>query len=234
MTKFKEIKVKNIEYLDEKETTYDVQIEDSHHYILDNGIISHNTQDLFPQAVQSGGEGINYSASVIVYLSIAKLKTGSEDDLDLGSSGVVVTAKSRKNRIAKPKKVKFEIDHTKGVNPYKGLDFFCTPENFETVGIAKLKSNVDKKTGEITYTPGTRYYIRHLDKYVFDKGLYNSQVFNKDVIDALEPIIYDYFKYASYDEYQEELEKLEEEYSKFEQTDEHFDIDLDDDTKLFE
>jgi len=51
MTKFKEIKVKNIEYLDEKETTYDVQIEDSHHYILDNGIISHNTQDLFPQAV---------------------------------------------------------------------------------------------------------------------------------------------------------------------------------------
>jgi len=234
MNNFKEVKIKKIEYLEKKEPTYDVQIEDSHHYILDNGIVSHNTQDMFPQAKQSGGEGINYSASVIVYLSIAKLKDIESDDLSLGSSGVIVTAKSRKNRIAKPKKVKFEIDHTKGVNPYKGLDYFCTVENFETVGIAKVKRIVDKKTGEITYTSGSRYYIRHLDKYVYDKGLYNSQVFNQDVIDALEPIIYDYFKYASYDEYQKELEQLEEEYSKFEQQDEHFDIDLDDDTKLFE
>jgi len=194
------------------------------------------TQDLFPQMVQSGGEGLNYSASIIVYLTIAKLKTGNEDDLDLGQSGVIVTAKSRKNRLAKPKKVKFEINHSKGVNPFKGLDFFCTPENFEKVGIAKLKKIVDKKSGEITYTNGTRYYIRHLDKYVFDKGLYNSQVFNDDVLNALEPIIYDYFKYSSFDEYQKELEKLEEQYSKFEKVDEDdsFDIDLDDDSKLFE
>ena len=32
------------------------------------------TQDLFPQEKQSGGEGINYSASVIIYLTIAKLE----------------------------------------------------------------------------------------------------------------------------------------------------------------
>lgn len=192
------------------------------------------TQDLFPQTVQSGGEGINYSASIIVYLSIAKLKTGQEDDLDLGQSGVIVTAKSRKNRLAKPKKVKFEIDHSKGVNPYKGLEYFCTFENFEKVGIAKVKKDVDKKTGEITYNDGgTRYYIRHLDKYLYEKSLYNAEVFTDDVINELEPIIYDYFKYSSYEEYQKELEKLEEQYSKFEKDDEHFDIDLDDDSKLF-
>ncbi|MCB1713298.1 MAG: hypothetical protein KDH96_12760, partial [Candidatus Riesia sp.] len=174
---FEEVEVKKIEYMEDKETTYDVQIKDSHHYILRNGVISHNTQDLFPQVVQSGGEGLNYSASIIVYLSIAKLKTGQEDELDLGQSGVVVTAKSRKNRIAKPKKVKFEIDHSKGVNPYKGLEFFCTPENFEKVGIAKVKKEVDKKTGEEIYKEGgTRYYIRHLDKYFYEKNIYNSKV----------------------------------------------------------
>lgn len=193
------------------------------------------TQDLFPQMVQSGGEGINYSASIIVYLTISKLKSGDMDDLDIGQSGVIVTAKSRKNRLAKPKKVKFELDHSKGVNPYKGLEFFCTPENFEKVGIAKVKKNIDKSTGEISYVEGgIRYYVKHLDKFIYDKNLYNSEVFNDDVINSLEPIIYDYFKYSSYEDYQKELEKLDEQYSKFEKDDDNFDIDMDDDTKLFE
>lgn len=234
MTKFKELKIKKIEHLKDKEDTYDIQIKNTHHYLLENGIVSHNTQDLFPQTVQSGGEGLNYSASIIVYLSISKLKTGEEDDLDLGQSGVVVTAKSRKNRIAKPKKVKFEIDHSKGVNPYKGLETFCNYENFDKVGIAKVKKEVDKKTGEIKYIDGgIKYYIRHLDKYVYEKQLYNSEVFNTGVIDALEPIINDYFKYSSFEEYEKELEKLEEQYSKFENDDSDFDIDMDDDSKLF-
>jgi hypothetical protein len=221
MNNFKEIKVKKIEYVKERETTYDVQIENSHHYILENGIISHNTQDLFPKMVQSGGEGINYSASIIVYLTISNLKTGNIDALDINNqSGVIVTAKSRKNRIAKPKQIKFEIDHSKGVNPYKGLDYFCTPENFEKVGIAKVKKNIDKKTGEITYTEGgMKYYIRHLDRYVYEKQLYNSEVFNEDIINLLDPIIEKYFQYSTFSEYQQELKKLESEYSKFEKTD---------------
>jgi len=192
------------------------------------------TQDLFPRAVQSGGEGINYSASIIVYLSIAKLRTGNEDELDLGQSGVIVTAKARKNRLAKPKQIKFELDHTKGVNPYKGLEYFCTPENFDKIGIAKIKKIIDKKTGEITYKTGAKYYIEHLDKYLYEKYIYNSKVFNEDILKKLEPIIYDYFKYSSYDEYQQELEKLNEEYSKYENNDDSMDIDIDDIEKLFD
>jgi len=194
------------------------------------------TQDLFPKAVQSGGEGINYSASIIVYLSIAKLKTGNEDELDLGQSGVIVTAKSRKNRIAKPKKIKFVIDHTKGVNPYKGLEVFCTPENFEKVGVAKVKKEIDKTTGEETYkTGGTRYYIRHLDKYLYEKKIYNREVFNEDVMNSLEPIIDKYFSYSTFDEYQIELESIDNELSKIDLSDDNgFDIDLDDDKNLFD
>jgi RecA/RadA recombinase len=180
------------------------------------------TQDLFPQEKQSGGEGVNYSASVVVYLTIAKIEDKDKDELSLGSTGVVVTAKSRKNRLAKPKKIKFEIDHTKGCNPYKGLEFFCTVENFETVGIAQVKPVTNKTTGEVTYeagAKGSKWYVKHLDKSFFDKQIYNGKVFNSDVIDALEPIIFDYFKYASFEEIQKINEELDEQYQEFEADD---------------
>ena len=134
-------------------------------------------------------------------LSKAKLKTGKEDDLDIGQSGIVVTAKATKNRLAKPKKVKFEIDFSTGCNPYKGLAWFCNEENFEKVGIAKGKMEVDKDTGEMTFKPGgTRYYVRHLDKSFFEKQIYNKEVFTDEVLQALEPIIANYFDYSSVDE----------------------------------
>jgi hypothetical protein len=104
MKEFNEIKVKKIEYLDELETTYDVNIEGSHHYILKNGIISHNSQDLFPQAILTGGEGLMYLASTIVLLSKAKLEDKERDELSTGSVGSTITALARKNRLAKPKK----------------------------------------------------------------------------------------------------------------------------------
>jgi len=184
------------------------------------------TQDLFPQEKQSGGEGINYSASVVVYLTIAKIEDKEKDELSLGSTGVVVTAKSRKNRLAKPKKVKFEIDHTKGCNPYKGLEFFCSPENFDKVGIAMVKPVVNKTTGEITYEDGPpkKWYVKHLDKVIHENNLFNGKVFNSDVIDTLEPIVYEYFKYSSFEEIQKANEELDEEYKEFEE-DNDFEID---------
>lgn len=164
------------------------------------------SQDLFPVALQSGGKGVSYSPSIIVYLVKSKLKTGEEDELT-DSSGIVVTAISKKNRLACPRKVKFEINMKGGINPYKGLEFFCTPENFEKVGIAKVKKEVDKKTGEIIYKEGsTKWYVRHLDKYLYEKQLFNDKVFTKDVLEALEPIIYDYFSYKNDNFDMEELD----------------------------
>ena len=181
------------------------------------------SMDLFPKPIMSGGTGLMYSASTILMLSKAKLKTGDEDkDLSLGQSGVLVTAKSQKNRLAKPSKIKFAIDFTKGCNPYDYLEHFCTPENFDKVGIAKGKMEVDKETGEMIFKPGgTRWYIRHLEKSVFGKNLNNEKVFTQEVLEALEPIISDYFSYKSVQE-MEEMEnedELGEEYS---------DVDIDD------
>ena len=191
------------------------------------------TQDLFPQTIQSGGEGLNYLASTIVLLSKAKLEDKDRDEMSTGATGSIITALARKNRLAKPKKIKFEIDHSKGCNPFKGLDAFCTVENFEKVGIAKVKPVVDKNTGEITYSPGTKWYVKHLDKTLFESQIYNGKVFTKDVLEALEPIISDYFRYASFEEYQIEMAALDEQYAEFEQ-DADFEIDEDSsDDKLF-
>lgn len=196
------------------------------------------TMDLFPKAVMTGGKGAEYSASTIVYLTIAKLKTGEEETDstavvgDLGQSGVVITAKSAKNRIAKPKKIKFELDHTKGANPYKGLEYFCTPENFTQIGIAKVKAEVDKATGEITYKPGTKWYVKHLDKSFYERELHQDKIFTPDVLKAIEPIVHKYFSYMSYEEQQAELCNMEKEFGSFE-TDTDFDIDAASDEQLF-
>lgn len=235
MEKFKEIKVKKIKFLEKNDKTFDIKVKDVHHYILKNGVISHNSQDLFPVEKQSGGEGINYSASTIVYLTIAKLKTGEEDELDLGSSGVIVTAKSRKNRLAKPKKIKFSLSHSEGTNPYAGLEYFLTPENFELTGIAKVKKEEDKKTKEVKYvTGGSKWYVKHLDKYLYEKQLFTSKVFTPEVLEGLEPIISKYFSYASYDEQLKIAEELNDDYREFEE-DKDFDIDGEgSDEKLFD
>jgi RecA/RadA recombinase len=194
------------------------------------------TQDMFPQTIMSGGEGLYYAASVILFLSDSKLKTGEEDEMDLGRSGSVITAKCNKNRLAKPKKVKFEIDYSKGINPFKGLDLFCTVENFDKIGIAKVKKVVDKETGEISYTSYNRWYVKHLDTYLAEKQLFNRKVFTPEVLAAMEPIIYDYFKYPSYDEYLKELEEIDEKLNEIEEKDmltsEEFD--LDDNENLFD
>ena len=168
-----------------------------------------DTTAFFPVQVMSGGKGAEYSASTIVFLSTAKLKTGREDELDLNSTGVLVTAQSKKNRLAKPKKVKFEIDHEHGTNRYKGLEYFCTLDNFEKVGIAKGKP-IKEEDGSITIKTGGNYwYVKHLDKSMYEKQLFTPEVFTSEVLDSLEPIIYKYFDYSSFDEQQSFIDKME-------------------------
>jgi RecA/RadA recombinase len=159
------------------------------------------TQDLFPKEISKGGMGLVYSASVLGFLSKSKLKTGEEDDMDLGQSGISVLFKTQKNRLAKPKKIRFDISFLNGLNPYTGLDAFCRPEYFNQIGIAQGKMDVDKKTGEMTFVPGgNRWYVSHLDKSVTTKQLFNSDIFTKEVLDKMSPIVNDYFRFKSIDE----------------------------------
>lgn len=168
------------------------------------------TQDMFPKEISKGGMGLVYSASVLGFLSKSKLKTGEEDDMDLGQSGISVLFKTQKNRLAKPKKIRFDISFLNGLNPYTGLDAFCRPEYFDQIGIAQGKEDVDKSTGEIKFVPGgNRWYVRHLDKMLTTKQLFTSEVFTPQVLDKMSPIVNDYFRFKSLDE----IEKTEKEFN---------------------
>ncbi len=159
---------------------------------------TYKTMDLFPQDKMKKGEGLYYSASNIAFLSKAQLKTGNEDELDLGRSGNVVTAKMVKNRMAKPKKVKFEISFVSGCNPYVGLDYWCNEENMEQIGICKGKMVEGKFVAG-----GNRWYVDHLGTHVRGDELFTPKVFTQKVLESMEPIINDYFKFKSITEIEE-------------------------------
>jgi len=169
------------------------------------------TMDLFPAEKLRGGNGLLYSASVIGFMSKSKLKTGEEDSMDLGSSGISVLFKTAKNRMAKPKKIRFDISFAHGMNPYTGLDEFCRPEYFNQIGIAKGKMEVNKSTGEMTFTPGgLKWYINHLNKSVTTKQLFKQEIFTQNVLEKMAPIVNDYFRFKSLDE----IEEVENEFNK--------------------
>ena len=168
------------------------------------------TMDLFPKSVMKGGNGLLYSASVIGMMSKSQLRTGNEDEMDLGSSGISVLFKTQKSRLAKPKKIRFDISFVNGMNPFTGLDAFCRPEYFEKIGIAQGKMEVDKKTGEMTFTPGgNRWYINHLNKSVTTKQLFTQEIFTMEVLEKMAPIVNDYFRFKSLDE----IEQVEKEFN---------------------
>ena len=169
------------------------------------------TLDLYPAEKLKGGNGLLYSASVIGFMSKSKLKTGEEDDMDLGQSGISVLFKTSKNRMAKPKKIRFDISFAHGMNPYTGLDAFCRPEYFNEIGIACGKMDVDKKTGEMTFVPGgNRWYVNHLNKSVPTKQLFSAEIFTPAVLERMAPIVNDYFRFKSLDEIEEVEKKFNE------------------------
>lgn len=193
------------------------------------------SQDLFPKEISKGGMGLVYSASVLGFLSKSKLKDGNEDEMDLGQSGISVLFKTQKNRLAKPKKIRFDISFLNGLNKYSGLDAFCRPEYFNKIGIAKGKMEVNKSTGEMTFTPGgNRWYIDHLNKSVTTKQLFTQEVFTEDVLNKMAPIVNDYFRFKSLDE----IEEVENEFNKIIGEDEEDDTngftDASDASDLFE
>lgn len=168
---------------------------------------TYETMETYSQVIMKGGKQLYYSSNNIVFLSKAKLKEDA-DDMDItGQSGVVVTCKCVKNRQVKPKQVKIEISFEKGMNPYVGLLEFCRPEFFNQIGIARGKMDVDKKTGEMSFVPGSgKWYVNHLDRSFYEKQMFSSDIFNPEVLSKMEPIIHNYFKYKSLAE-QEEVER---------------------------
>ena len=110
------IKIKKIEKIEKKNTkVYDIEVEDAHHYILDDGTLSHNSY--VPTQEISGGSGLKYAASTIIHLSKKKEKDGTE------VVGNIIKAKTAKSRLSKENKdaeIRLYYDD-RGLDRYYGL-----------------------------------------------------------------------------------------------------------------
>lgn len=108
-------------------------------FIFTNHI--YKTLDLYSQDVQAGGQGIMYGASIILNMTKAKLKEGTEQ------TGIVVTAKPQKNRFCVPTPVKFHISFQKGMNPYIGLQEYMS---WDACGVGRGKFITDKEYSKLS------------------------------------------------------------------------------------
>lgn len=167
-----------------------------------------NTNAYVPTAVQSGGQGLVYGASVILNLSKAKLKEGTDNI----QTGIIVTAKPDKNRFCIPHTVKFYISYISGCNPYVGLEEYIS---WERCGIDRGKfidekeySKLSNKDGvyETHCADGTVKYFVKSDtgrNVCCDDGtclpwkqLFTGKVFSRERLERLDEYIKSEFKYA--------------------------------------
>jgi hypothetical protein len=88
----------------ETEKVFDIEVDDAHHYILENGIISHNS-------------GLKYSANNIIALSKSKNK-----DADGTVTGIFIRCKNLKSRLTKENtEASVMLSYDKGLDRYYGL-----------------------------------------------------------------------------------------------------------------
>jgi RecA/RadA recombinase len=133
-----------------------------------------------PTKEASGGDGPIFSMSNVIMLSKAQLK---ENDT---KTGIIVTSTPKKARFTRPYPVKFHISFMNGMNPYVGLQDFVS---WDICGIERGKMEVDKKTGEIEFTPNassTRWAIKHLGKTVTSSQLFNGEIFTDEVLKMID------------------------------------------------
>ena len=174
--------------------------------------------------VQSGGGGVEFSPSVTLFLSKAKLKDNKDDDKR--QTGVIVTAKTAKNRFSQPRTIKFPIYFDRPFNRYAGVQDFITWENvgidrgniitktaYEKLkGADKDKVQVFRPTGgekDMYFAPkatAQKWIVSHLGEAVTTQELYTARVMDP-LEDTFDEVITKEFAFSSTGN-EEELEQL--------------------------
>jgi RecA/RadA recombinase len=171
----------------------------------------------------SGGGGLKYIGSTIIELSKAQLKEKLNPGEDERQTGIIVTSKIKKNRFAKPHKIRFHISFYKGMNPYVGLEEFiswdnCGIDRGKIITENEFKKEYEGKNDETSkYIASTKFIfkegdkervlyfepndtaktfaVKHLGTHIKPRDLFTPNVFTDEVIDMLdEKVIRPYFE----------------------------------------
>lgn len=119
-----------------QQTVHDICVPGPHHYILADGIVSHNS-------------GFIYASSIVVAMRKLKLKEDADGNKVSEVRGIRSACKVVKTRYAKPfESIKIDIPWEHGMNPISGLF-----DLFEGAGVLKKEGNryayTVKSTGEV-------------------------------------------------------------------------------------
>jgi len=88
---------------------YDISVPDAHHYLLDSGVVSHNS-------------GFIYASSIVVAMQKRKLKEDEDGKKVTDVRGIRAACKIMKTRYNKPfENVEIKIPWDTGMDPYSGL-----------------------------------------------------------------------------------------------------------------
>lgn len=109
------MKITKVSKNSKRTTVYDFTVKDVHHYLLDNGVVTHNSY--VPTKAMSGGSGLIYVSD-----SIAMLSKSKDRDKEKNIIGSIVTAKMYKSRLSRENsQVDVRISYSGGLDKYYGL-----------------------------------------------------------------------------------------------------------------
>lgn len=130
------MKIVNIKHIG-KSPVYDISVADAEHYILQNGVVTHNT-------------GIYYSADWIIIFGRQQEKETTGDKELVGWNFILNTEKSR--FVKEKTKIPLTVLFDSGISKYSGiLDLALESKDVVSgkVGKSAGYALVDKKTGEV-------------------------------------------------------------------------------------
>lgn len=124
------MKISKIEHIG-RQQVYDISVLDAEHYVLENGVVTHNT-------------GLYYSSNQIFIIGRTQEKTGTD------VIGYNFTINVEKSRFVKEKsKLQFQVKFDGGINKFSGLLDLAIESGHVIKPSNGRYSRVNKDTGEI-------------------------------------------------------------------------------------
>ena len=174
------MKVKSIKSIKkiERKPLSDITVKDIHEFILENGVVSHNS--MFPTTVASGGSGRAYAASSTVFLSKKKEKVGKD------VVGNVIHCKMEKGRITRENSMAdTSIRYDTGLDRWYGMVDFAIEAGIWKKAGSRINVGDSTPYASAIYADTNKYFtdevMKAIDEYVGRKFMYGSAFDDSDI-----------------------------------------------------